>query len=39
MWSTARDVASGTLRLRAERNGGGDGRVYLVLATASDWAG
>lgn len=28
--------ASGTLRLRAERSANGDGRVYLILITATD---
>ncbi|MBI3269397.1 MAG: hypothetical protein HYZ53_10290 [Planctomycetes bacterium] len=32
-------LASGTLRLRAERKGDGDGRVYLVVLTATDAAG
>lgn len=31
-------VAPATLRLRAERSGGGDGRIYLVLITAQDAA-
>lgn len=35
----ARNIASGTLRLRAERNGGGDGRVYLIIVTATDSTG
>jgi CSLREA domain-containing protein len=34
----ARDIAAGTLRLRAERSGGGDGRVYLIVVTATDAA-
>ena len=32
----ARDIAPGTLRLRAERDGSGDGRVYLILIVATD---
>lgn len=32
----ARDIAPGTLRLRAERDGSGDGRVYLIVVTATD---
>jgi hypothetical protein len=32
----ARDIAPGTLRLRAERSGSGDGRVYLVVVVATD---
>ncbi len=32
----AGDVAPGTLRLRAERDGTGDGRVYLIVVTATD---
>lgn len=31
--------AAGTLQLRAERQGSGDGRVYLILLTATDSAG
>ena len=34
----ARDIAPGTLRLRSERSGGGDGRVYLIVVTATDVA-
>jgi Bacterial Ig domain len=32
----AKDIAPGTLRLRAERDGAGDGRVYLIIITATD---
>jgi hypothetical protein len=32
----AKDVAPGTLRLRAERNATGNGRVYLIVVTATD---
>ena len=35
----ARDAAPGSLRLRAERSGNGDGRVYLVVASATDGGG
>jgi hypothetical protein len=35
----ARDIAPGTLRLRAERKGNADGRVYLIIATATDGSG
>jgi hypothetical protein len=35
----ARQAASGALRLRAERMGGGDGRIYLIRAGASDPSG
>lgn len=35
----AKDIAVGTLRLRAERTDAGDGRVYLVVVTATDTAG
>jgi hypothetical protein len=35
----AKDVAPGTLRLRSERFGDGDGRVYLIVTTASDGSG
>jgi FtsP/CotA-like multicopper oxidase with cupredoxin domain len=35
----AKNIAVGTLRLRAERNQKGDGRVYLIIVTASDTAG
>jgi hypothetical protein len=32
-------VDGGTVRVRAERDGGGDGRTYTVVATATDVAG
>ena len=32
----AKNIAPATLRLRAERNGSADGRVYLIVATATD---
>jgi hypothetical protein len=35
----AKDIAAGTLRLRAEANKQGDGRVYLITAKAADSAG
>jgi hypothetical protein len=35
----AKDLAIGTLRLRAERNTSGDGRVYLMVTRATDAAG
>jgi hypothetical protein len=35
----AKDIAIGTLRLRAERVEALDGRVYLVVVTATDMAG
>jgi HYR domain/Subtilase family len=35
----AKNIAVGTLRLRSERNGGRDGRVYLVIVTATDSSG
>jgi len=35
----AKDIDAGTLRLRAERKGNGDGRVYLIIITATDAAG
>jgi hypothetical protein len=35
----AKDIASGTLRLRAERRGDGPGRVYLIVAKATDSSG
>jgi murein DD-endopeptidase MepM/ murein hydrolase activator NlpD len=35
----ARDIAPGTLRLRAERKGNADGRVYLIVGTAADGSG
>jgi hypothetical protein len=37
--SAAADIGLNTLRLRAERLGGGDGRVYLIVVTATDAAG
>jgi hypothetical protein len=35
----AKDIAVGSLRLRAERQGGGDGRVYLIVVEATDASG
>jgi photosystem II stability/assembly factor-like uncharacterized protein len=35
----ADDLVSGTLRLRAERKGNGDGRVYLIVTDATDTSG
>lgn len=35
----ALNLAPGTLRLRAERQGDGQGRVYLIIATGSDHSG
>jgi hypothetical protein len=35
----AKDMAAGMLRLRAERDSGGDGRVYLIIITATDSTG
>jgi len=35
----AKDIGVGTLRLRAERQGSSDGRVYLVIAEATDSSG
>ena len=35
----AKDVANGTLRLRAERVDSGNGRVYLIVARATDTNG
>jgi hypothetical protein len=32
----AKNIAPGTLRLRSERSGSGDGRVYLIVITATD---
>ena len=32
----ARNIAPGTLRLRSERSGSGDGRVYLIVVSATD---
>ena len=34
-----KDIDVGTLRLRAERQGNGDGRVYLILTEATDSSG
>jgi hypothetical protein len=35
----AKNIALGTLRLRSERSGNGDGRVYLVVVKATDASG
>ena len=35
----AKDIAPGTLRLRAERDSAGNGRVYVILAIATDAQG
>jgi HYR domain len=35
----AKNIASGTLRLRSERSGSGTGRVYLIVATTTDSSG
>jgi HYR domain len=35
----AKDIAPGTLRLRSERDGGADGRVYLIVTTGTDTSG
>jgi hypothetical protein len=35
----AADLAAGELRLRSARQGGGSGRVYLIVVTATDAAG
>jgi len=35
----AKDIAPGTLELRSERMGTGNGRVYLIIATGSDHSG
>jgi hypothetical protein len=35
----ARNIAAGTLRLRSERQGNAHGRVYLIVATATDASG
>ena len=32
----AKEIALGTLRLRAESKGNGNGRVYLIIVTATD---
>jgi hypothetical protein len=37
--SDAADLAPGRLRLRSQRQGGGSGRVYLIVVTATDAAG
>lgn len=34
----AKDLKPGTLRLRSERTGTGDGRIYLIVTTATDGA-
>jgi VCBS repeat-containing protein len=35
----AKNIAPETLRLRAERDGGGNGRVYLIMVMATDSSG
>lgn len=35
----AKNIANGTLRLRSERQGGGNGRVYLLVGKATDGSG
>ncbi|HEU4389479.1 MAG TPA: hypothetical protein VFV34_16870, partial [Blastocatellia bacterium] len=35
----AKNIAAGTLRLRSERKGDGDGRVYLIIVSATDSSG
>ena len=35
----AKNIAAGTLRLRAERKGDGDGRVYLIIVSGTDSSG
>jgi len=35
----AKDIALGSLRLRAERKGSADGRVYLIIVEATDSSG
>jgi hypothetical protein len=35
----AKDIAPGTLRLRAERSDSGQGRVYLIVVKATDASG
>ena len=37
--SDAADIAPGTLQVRSERRGNGQGRVYLIVATATDASG
>ncbi len=37
--SDAQDIAPDTLKLRAERTGNGNGRVYLIVAQATDATG
>jgi hypothetical protein len=35
----AKDIGAGSLRLRSERKGDADGRVYLIVVTATDHSG